>query len=51
MPRVMYDIFFILGIVINLTILVLFGVPTLILFIVHVVNFCKNMTTNERFSR
>lgn len=47
----LYNIFYLSGITINLTILVLFGVPTLILFIVHCGNFSKNMTTNERFSR
>ena len=42
-----YNVFYVFGIVVNLTILVLFGVPTLILFVVHSINFTKNMTTNE----
>lgn len=48
---VIYNVFYVLGIVINLAILVLFGIPTLILLVVHSWNFCKNMTTNERFSK
>lgn len=46
-----YDFFFFVGVGINLAIAFFFTVPVFLLLYVHIINFCKNMTTNERYSK
>jgi len=51
MNSTLYQVFYFLSVIINLALGGFFIIPTLLLLSVHSRNFCKNMTTNERYSR
>jgi len=51
MDSTLYLIFYFTSIIINLGLCGFFLIPTILLLSVHMRNFCKNMTTNERYSR
>lgn len=50
MNTVVYSTFYFISVIINLCLGGFFIIPTILLLSVHTRNFCKNMTTNERYS-
>lgn len=51
MNDTIYNILYFTGVSINLAIAFFFAIPTILLFYVHIINYCKNMTTNEWYSK